>query len=72
MNIYVISGTYGECLDFINAHKLEHTYIYIKNVQQAKALKNVKYVKLGTWYERSDLEELEKQAKINNWKRFGI
>jgi hypothetical protein len=60
----VLAGTYRQFLDWCREHKVSPDSDLVFDVTSPSSLRgrsNVELVRIGTWYERRDLWEIEEQ-----------
>jgi hypothetical protein len=65
-SIYM-AGNYQQFVHFCKEHGLTpNKEIYISGVESLWGLHDVILIKIGTWYERKDAEEIERRLNLCN------
>jgi beta-lactam-binding protein with PASTA domain len=60
MKLYIFAGTYNQARHYARGAGLSvEEWQYISNSDSLRGIRNIQYVKTGTWYDRSDWHLIE-------------
>lgn len=78
---YVVAGNHNEFVNYVNKKQLENGvhYIYVNGPDQLRGLNEISGVFIGTFEERSDIEEIRLQItlikgrnRVNKYKKISM
>ena len=61
----IIAGTFRQAQEYVKDNKLNRLdYHIISEPYCLKGLRNVEVIKVGTWFERNDIDEIEQELSF--------
>jgi len=66
--LYIIAGNWSQANSYAYDYSIEPwRWKYVYDINVIKGLRNIKYVYVGTYYERPDIDEIESMIYIMNY-----
>lgn len=65
--IYIVAGTHKQALRYARDNTLsEKEFYYISDVTKVRGIRDGKFVRVGTWFEMPNINEILSRLETNN------